>query len=467
MIDGSGRGWRSPVRALALLLVLTPMLSAIIATPRTGLAAAPARWFWYQHAGTYIHVPCERLATGPHVQIYAPRSAHVPAQNARFIAELFESRVYPIDTANFGLPRRLNPVIVLLVPLDAMTLGYFDPNDTAPAMLMPDPQHSNRANVLYVRLPATMPDRDKLADTGEVLAHELQHLIEYRLRVVDRHSPMQDDWLNEGFSFYAQLASGFWTPRDELKVQAAIQQPSWPVTALFRGTGFLRRYARLAYGRAGMFATYLASRFGTTLIHDILNSNQVGMSAVDAALRLRDRHLDAPSVFADWSVAQVLDSGRRYGYGEWSRQLRASPSLVAGVTESYPWDSRVAVPGCICLHPWGQAYVGLATARNGDLRATFSGSTEHLRVAAILRDSTGEVPTKVEWLTFRHGHLGDYMLDGFGGLYNRITFAVSNVGPDSSSADIRLRVQLDNLSDNNRMMRSTATAGNNVYLTVG
>src|SRR5205085_7122624 len=109
-------------------------------------------------------------------------------------------------------------------------LGYFNEADVQP--FTTDALHSNGGNVLYIRLPSTMPDKNRAADVGEVAAHELQHLIDFRLRVIDHGLAREEDWLNEGLSFYAQLANRYFTPRDRLKIRAAAGNPGWQVTSM-------------------------------------------------------------------------------------------------------------------------------------------------------------------------------------------------------------------------------------------
>jgi hypothetical protein len=444
------------------------VLGFISARPTPAHAAGTWHWFWFQDSTGLRHVRCVRLAAGPDVRVYAAPTDRVNTSDARSLVSTFERHILPTDVQTFGWPRLLTPVSILFVRLDGTTLGYFDQNDISPSAPGGDPTHSNRSNVLYVRLPATMPDADRLLDTDEVVAHELQHLIEYRLRAVDHRQNTEPDWLNEGLSFYAQLANGYWTPRDALKLQAATTSPWWPVTSLRNDFNFLRHNARLAYGRAGLFVTYLAARFGAPFVHDLLASADTGMAAVDDAIEARDPHADAGSAFADWGVAQYLDRTGSYGYRSFSGELRRQPSLALPEVRSYPFDSAPASSEQLRLDPWGQAYVRFDARGNHTLRIEVDGQVAPFRIAAILQDSNGVVQSTVRWLKSRSSGSMNYSLAGFGGLYDRVTLALSDVpSPITSSAGeataIRLRARLVDVRDDDGVARPAPSAGHNAY----
>jgi hypothetical protein len=398
-----------------------------------------------------MHMRLEEVAGSAHLHLYAPSSTQLATWQARQLVTAFEMRIFPTDTRLFGYPPRMAPVDVALVPLDTMTLGYFDQNDVDPSGPGGDSVHSNRANVLFARLPNAMPDRNKLADTEEVLAHELQHLIEYRARVLQHHLAPEESWLNEGLSFYAQLASGYWTPRDVLKLDAACGTPTWPVTSLSQTGSFLSHSARIAYGRAGLFVVYLAGRFGPRIAHELIGSPATGMAAVDIAVRGLNPRESAQSVFADWGVAQYLHARGIYGYGVYARNLTATPSLTWPAVSAFPFDSHGLATPAFTLKPWGQAYYQLATRGGENLQVRVDAPAGTIRAAAIMEDTTHFAQPTVRWL--QPGADGSmlFRLNRLGDLYDRVTLSVSyeprTLADGGPPVRIRLRASLVNVSD--------------------
>jgi hypothetical protein len=446
--------------ALVVLVVIS--IAATFQPARAASASRPSRLFWVARSSGWSHLRLEEVAQSTRVRVYAPPSAHLPAWQARELVAAFDSRIFPTDVRIFGFPPRLAPVDIALVPLDSMTLGYFDQNDVNAGAPGGDPAHSNRANVLFARLPSAMPDADKLADTEEVLAHELQHLIEYRVRVLDRRLAPEETWLNEGMSFLAQIVNGYWTPRDVLKVQAACGSPSWPVTTLNQSLSFLRHNARIAYGRAGLFVTYLAGRFGPGIARDIIDTPDTGLAAVDDQVHARDPRLDVGQVFADWGVTQYLHARGRYSYGPYSPRLRPVPALAVPVVSTFPFDSRPLTSSAFTLQPWGQAYYQFFTHGGRNLEIRVDAPPGAVRVAAVVEDSTRFSPPVVRWLSARSDGSLLFRLDALANIYDRVTLVVSAEpgisAPDTQLTRLRVRSYLVNMSDNDRAGRLAASA---------
>ena len=456
----------------ALLGALAPR-PVLAATPRPAHGASlarPSRQFWVARSTGWQHLWLEQVAEGAHVRLYAAKAWSLSAGEADDLVSTFEARILPTDVRLFGSVPGLTPVDIALVPLDNTTLGYFDQNDVDPVATGGDQAHSNHANVLFARLPSAMPDRNKLADTEEVIAHELQHLIEYRARIVQRHLRPQDDWLNEGLSFYAQIANGFWTPRDALKLGAACGDPFWPVTSLNRSLSFLRHDARIAYGRAGLFMTYLVGRFGPRMARNLVLSPYAGMAAVDNRVHSIDPGLSAPSVYADWGVAQYLRQPGIYGYGPYARNLRSAPRLALPAVTAYPFDSQAAGAAPFTLRPWGQAFYQFVTRGGQNTQIRVDAPPGTARIAAVMEDTSHVSHPLVRWLSFRRDGSALLKLNSLADLYNRVTLVVSafpGLNGTGAVSRIRLRAALINVSDNDRPTGSAAPAGGNPDLTLG
>lgn len=415
------------VRHVVLIAVL---LVALLVPLRTVSAARPpeGRWFWAQNVSGWVHLHCTRLAHTRHLDIYAQSSDHVTIRDARALAQSYERKILPTDLSLFGRPRHLGRVTVLLVPFNGLILGYFDPNDLSTGTGSNAQPYSNHGNVLYVRLPATIPGGNHEATAEEVMAHELQHLIDYRIRVLDNNDLPEPDWLNEGLSFFAQVANGYWTSRDAIKLHAALQTPQWPVTALYEHSSFLTHHARLAYGRAGTFVTYLVGRFGSVLAREIIASPTSGMLGLDQILRSRAHAGGLGVAFADWAVAQVLNGPGKYGYGRYAAHLHGNPTPAIPPVVKFPFDSSLGKSRLLSVLPWGQLFLRFTAQPHLHIRVRVDAGSPDVRVAAIAQDSNDLDRTLIAWLHPRRDGSLEFAPDSLGNTFNRLTLAISYPG---------------------------------------
>lgn len=383
------RGARNLARCVAGICTLLAL--AILPGFARPVQAHPSNshWFWVEAGVAPSHVRATLLASDRGVHLFAAASSHVSPRVARSIVTSVVRHILPIDLRTFGTPRHFHGFTILMVPLGGATLGYFDENDVLPDA----PSYSNHQNILYVRPPASMPDPDGITDSREVIAHELQHLIEFRIRVIDRHEDRQADWLNEGLSFYAQMRTGFWTERDVLKVQAAAADPSWPVTSLDKTAPNFPQSARTAYGRAGLFVSYLAERFGPSTPGDLVSTPESGMLGIDHILRTRPHPATVQTAFADWGVAALIDAAGRFGYGQLRWVLRATPQTVHTQVTPDPTSLSLA------LHPWAQQYIRLSLPPHGLLSLRLDAPPGHLRAALVETDDSHLAEPIVRWFS--------------------------------------------------------------------
>lgn len=409
--------------------------------PASSSAFPIQRWFWFQGPKGWTRAPLVLVAQGPDVRVFATDSHAASLRDANTLVASFERHILPNDLRLFGTPAHLGVVQILLVPLQPGILGYFDPTDLSPGS---PAGLFNRGNFLYIRPASAMPDRPASIEVQEVVAHELCHLIQYRLRVLDHRLVPQATWLNEGLAFYAQLGMRYWTRRDAIKLAAAAATPSWPVDDLHSNDNFLRRHARVAYGRAGLFVNYLAGRYGPAFVRDLVVTRPAGLAGVAAALRGFDSTHTLSDVFADWGVAQQLCGHGRYGFsgvpvGERSPPRSAVPNITA-----YPWASRDSA-AALSLAPFGQAYLRFLTNRIIDLRLSVRGPPGQVRAAVVLQDSEHVLVSRVRWLNFDSRGGGSIRIDGYGGLYDRLTLAISRVAPPGAAGGVArpVRVRAD------------------------
>lgn len=384
-------------------------------------AAPSVQHFWLASPNGPRRAACVSESKSPRVELYACGTAAVPPDQAKSLVSDLEHRIIPTDLREFGHPRNFRKVVVLLSPLDSMTLGYFDENDILPS----DPAHSNHANVIYVRPPYLMPDVSEMADVEEAAAHELQHLINFRIRVLDRHLPPQESWLNEGLAFYAQMANGFWTQRDVLKVKAAASDPGWSINSLVEGDRFLVRHARVAYGRAGLFVCDLVRRYGSSIARAVIRSPGSGLEEIDRALRARRPSASVRSAFAQWG-ADLVTSGAtpQRWVGRLGLQHIQQASLVSAVTirsDAPPWSSP-----SLRVRPWSQSFVTLRSSGSGALRVTLKTKSSSLFVALVATSSEDLARPRIAWFRPNVKGIAGAQIGNFGETYDSATLAASN-----------------------------------------
>lgn len=439
---------------MAIIVAILALLRLAGAHPAH---AASGRWLWYAGDSGWRHAHVALLATGPHVSVYAEPGS-VSRHDARMVADAFSWRIYPTDVSTFGYPQKLGPVTIALLPLGGITLGYFNEDDLAPNRPGADASHSNHGNVLYVRTPETMPDATRLADVGEVVAHEFQHLIDFRIRVLDHHWLPEDDWLNEGLSVYAQFANHYFTERDVLKVQAAAADPGWNLTNLNSANASIVQHSRAAYGRAGLFVTYLTSRFGSSIARDIIATRQTGITGVSRVLA--HRHSSLHRVFSDWSVASLLDQPGKYGYGSAGAMISRSPRALAPPVSSsdLPYGSvRNEV-----MAPWTQQYLTLGPSAVGTLVVKLSGSVTHISAAVVLPRNGYQAGSDVRWLAPDYSGNLVARIKSFGLNYARATVVLADTSPGAATSAIRISANLVNVGNDNRVSRPAPPARNHV-----
>ncbi|MDQ2741848.1 MAG: hypothetical protein M3Z66_06075 [Chloroflexota bacterium] len=442
-------GKRGAIRPrVAIILLVAILLQSVIQgiAPQAARANRQAadRSFWVFVGSRWQRLGCDELGQGAHVTIFSCPGTSVASTQVAAMIDAFQRRIFSTDSRLFGLPRHLGQVNIVLVPLSGMTIGYFDENDLLFNGNSFDPKHSNHANILYVRPPDTMPDADKMAEENEAVAHELQHLFEFRIRVLDHGYFPQDDWLNEGLSFYAQVANGYWTPRDQMKMGAAAATPGWRVTSLNEGSAFLRHHARTSYGRAGLFMTYLGARYGSSFTRRIVANPRPGLPAIDEVLHSTPYRTSLAAAFASWGVAALLNQPGTYGYRGLVKG-RAAPAWAMSPVRTYPFDTARSLPPGIPLDPWAHGYLEFQSKEIGILQLTLRGAPRCFRVGAVLETSGSAADTTVRWFNFDAAGTARLAVPAFGQRSQRLTLVISHVasvayGSDSGPVD-HLRVQ--------------------------
>lgn len=229
--------------------------------------------------------------------------------------------IYELESNNLGLPPDEidhDPKIYILI-LDiidtnensSFVAGYFEPINQKRGVVR-DPNtgmqfNSNEVEMIYIDAnPLNVED----IMTREILAHEFQHLIHWR------YDPDEDIWVNEGCSEYAALSlCGYQSGQRSGHIEAYEKEPQ--TSLVYWKSGMASSLAN--YGASYLWMIYLHEHYGgISTISSIITQPSHGINGINAVLASKGYSQRFSDVFADWKVANYLDSNSyesgRYGY---------------------------------------------------------------------------------------------------------------------------------------------------------
>ncbi len=170
-------------------------------------------------------------SVGAHIAIYIDTLAPSPGlspSDLDALKNVFDTRLYPLDTVAFGHVSDIdsNTVVIVLMSNQVNKLtptaecnasggayiaGFFFPGDLAPGFA----QNYNNGEVFYSVVPdstGTLSCRHKASDvlfgTPVTFTHEFQHMINFVEHVLVKNGDSEDGWLDEGLSKYAEEIGG-------------------------------------------------------------------------------------------------------------------------------------------------------------------------------------------------------------------------------------------------------------------
>ena len=251
------------------------------------------------------------------------------------VGQLFDSRLYPIDTTAFGRESDLDNngvVVVLLTPAvnklspncnssGSVILGFFFGLD-----LLPSQPNSNDGEVFYGVVPGSITTGCDISKTFAnqalpgVFIHEFQHMISFNQHVLVRGGTSEDTWLNEGLSHFAEELGGE-------NVDDSFCVPAFPnCESQFNGGNIDNAYGYLndpessfliepgsssgtleERGANWLFLRWLADHFATTepqgteLTRALVQTNRIG--AVNVAAVTGE---DFSTLVGQWQLANYL-----------------------------------------------------------------------------------------------------------------------------------------------------------------
>ncbi|MGN6393007.1 MAG: hypothetical protein ACTHM9_12300 [Gemmatimonadales bacterium] len=176
-------------------------------------------------ASDYLQVTGTVQYVGSHAAVYLDNNAPTPTyspDDITAIGTMFDSYLYPIDTTAFGRESDIDQnglVLILLtdrvtkiVPCNgtSQVIGFFLPFD-----LQPSHVGSNAGEIFYGLVPdasCNVSVDDARFSLPPVMIHEFQHMISFNQHVLSRGGGVEQTWLNEGLSSFAEELGGRLVP---------------------------------------------------------------------------------------------------------------------------------------------------------------------------------------------------------------------------------------------------------------
>ncbi len=257
---------------------------------------------------TFANVGAVARAVGTHIAIYVDTLAPSPIDSAtlRGLQQVFDSRLYPLDTATFGNVSDIdgNSVVIVLMTGTVNHLvskaqcsggyvaGFFFTGDLDPAFA----SQFNNGEIFYSVVPdpngtlsCAHTNADVVSLTPVIFTHEFQHMINFVQHVLVRSANSEEGWLDEGLSKYAEeLAGRSYLPDSQQafsryafnSVSDAydyLVAPGSSPLLIPVDSGSLAEV-----GASWLFTRYIVDQFGATLAGQLAQSSLSGAANVTA-----------------------------------------------------------------------------------------------------------------------------------------------------------------------------------------
>ncbi len=271
-----------------------------------------------------------------------------------------EERILPALEAIYGeRGREAVPHCAVLNVRTSGASGYYAAVDASEAGEAVPP-------LFVMNISAVVPGTEQYES---VLAHEMQHLW---LAQID---PNEAAWVSEGASQLLETLAGY--PPPSHVVTAFADAPDIQLNTWSTERGDVYRH----YGASFLVLHYYYERYGLDALGLLLTAPEDGTAAFDRVLGALDGS-SFRALFADWTVANLLDrpelAGGAYGY----RDIDVSVSVEESIDE-YPAQRELA------SRPYSAHYVALeqgATADLANLSVQLDASATTRLVAAEVLD---------------------------------------------------------------------------------
>lgn len=307
-----------------VIRLLEPRLFSLAATPSVG---STRTFEVFNKDDEFTTVTAEVKYVGENVVLYqdvkAPSGGFTAADFANFAA-LFDDPIFPTVTEAFGEPSDVDDngrIIVLFTPVvnemtpkgsNGFVAGFFYGID------LTNHTSSNRAEIFYSIVPdpnGQFGDRRSLSDilraVPPVLAHELQHMIHFRQKVMELDAAPEVLWLSEALAHAAEELVA-----DALEARGDAQTAfDFRLSNLTRAFLYMEEPTAVSLvntdgqgtieerGAQWLFIKYLGEHFGgTELLRRLTHTQRRGVANLEA-----ETGTPWATLFNRWSVALWAD----------------------------------------------------------------------------------------------------------------------------------------------------------------
>ncbi len=294
--------------------VFGPTLAAATSAPQRDVIAAPPTVGDKHSFKVCANMSCSTLSNvgavarsvGQHIAIYIDTLAPTPGlpqSDLDSLRDVFDTRLYPLDTVRFGNVSDIdaNSVVIVLMTNQVNKLipksqcasgfiaGFFFPGDLAPGGIS---AQYNNGEIFYSivadslgTLSCAHTNDDVNFFTPVTFTHEFQHMINFVEHVLHRNGDSEDGWLDEGLSKYAEEIAGRsfgdnahfsqFAIGDVLDANDYLQAPGDVPLMIPADTGTLAMV-----GASWLFTRYIVDQFGDSLPGKLVRTALSGVNNI-------------------------------------------------------------------------------------------------------------------------------------------------------------------------------------------
>lgn len=293
----------------------------------------------------------------------------------------FDQTIYPGLTKVFGsewLPGIDNEthITVLFHSMKEGSAGYVDIGNEYLKLQNP---FSNQREMVYLSVANIETSLLK-----SYLAHEFSHLIVFNQKE-RKFGVMEENWLAEAIAEYSPTLLGY----DNVFLGSNLQKRA-SIFSQFPNDPLIEwQDSKADYGVLNLFTQYIVDQYGVKVLADILQTDKVGVLALDFALQKNGFSKKTVDVFNDWSLAILVNDcslGKEFCYSNpVLKDFRVAPKINF---LPFSYNSFLALTGESKYFQgvWQKITGGI----NGDLQLEFNGfSDAEFSVAFVAFEKSG------------------------------------------------------------------------------
>ncbi|PKK92100.1 MAG: hypothetical protein CVV64_01390 [Candidatus Wallbacteria bacterium HGW-Wallbacteria-1] len=256
-------------------------------------------------------IRAEAVKIGSHCVVFKDQSVDVGDTQATMVAYQFDDVIYPKTRNLLGQEPNTgmdgdSRVYILLTDLkdpegsEWHTRGYYNPADLHAKSL--DNPTTNEMEVLYLDVNPQVPGSSEFFQS---LAHQFAHMVLYNMDTAGGGTGVREHlWVDEGLALLAQYICDYGHPHEY--IEAYLANTNTPLT-LQDIRSWASEDPRANYGASYLFTLYCYEHFGDEFIRRWARTAEDGTKGFDVAMKATARSDTFETVFADWTVANLLD----------------------------------------------------------------------------------------------------------------------------------------------------------------